>query len=708
MNARPVAVVDVREAAPPEPKLSPLPPPEPAPRRISPRLVLAAIFVLSAAYHALQSRFHVTPAIFTDELLHSKLAQSLAAGDGLSLRGEPFFFPAPLPALLQAPAWLADSIPQGYALAKMANALVMSAAVFPAYWLARALVRPSYALLVAAAAVSAPAMVYHSYLLSEALAYPVFFLAVGVMVRALARPSARFGLAVVGVSVLAVATRTQFLALPLAYVVAALVVGRGDLRRHAVGLGGISALAVLGLVVGRSALGPYAGAALLDYPPAEVVRWSSLTAILLPFAAGLLVVPGAVFGLGYALARPRARVEQGFAVLAAAITLLFLLQIGFIAAGDSERPLERYAIYLAPLAFIAFFLYVERGAPRRRAYVGVALGLGLLAWLVPFPSLADYRFSFDSPVLSAYGQLAVWIGHANAATIFAAVPLLGAVVALRPLGRRAAPLLAGAAIALLFAAGIATYAGDHAMTRRALETWGAEQPDWLDRLGVGRADYLSLPGGSPHFGWMLEAWNRDFGRPLRLDIDAAPFELAGSGRADVRGDGVLLVDGQPASARLLVVNDFATQIELEGEAVTAPSDGLTLFRTPAAPHVRSLATGLFFDRWAGQLMRFRVWPGERVTGFYRIELELPPGLRARSLTLSVDGGETRTIELEPGRSVTVELRATGGDHSSLPSLRLESSVGDLVDAGTPNPRVVSARVRRLEFVSLTPVPKLRL
>ena len=63
-----------------------------------------------------------------------------------------------------------------YAAAKFLNAAVMSAAVFPTYWLARRIVRPSFALLTAAAAVATPAMVYHAFLMSEALAYPVFLL----------------------------------------------------------------------------------------------------------------------------------------------------------------------------------------------------------------------------------------------------------------------------------------------------------------------------------------------------------------------------------------------------------------------------------------------------------------------------------------------------------------------------------------------------
>src|SRR4029453_4589057 len=113
------------------PQLQLVPPPE----RVS-RLWLAALGALSAApllYHWLQSLGHVTPAIFTDELLFSELARSFAAGDGFLVRGEHVFFPAFLPALLQAPAWLAGSTPAAYAVAKGVNTAVMCSAALPAY-----------------------------------------------------------------------------------------------------------------------------------------------------------------------------------------------------------------------------------------------------------------------------------------------------------------------------------------------------------------------------------------------------------------------------------------------------------------------------------------------------------------------------------------------------------------------------------------------
>src|ERR671931_555850 len=183
------------------------------PRALARRLALPVLFVAATVYHFLQSRGHATPSVFNDELLYAKLSQSIAAGHGLAIRGEHYFFPAPLAPLVQSPAWLLGSMTDAYAAAKLLNAAVMSAAVFPTYWLARRLVRPSFALLTAAATVATPAMVYHGYLMSEALAYPVLLTAVALIVRGVEKPSLIVAIA----CAVAIATRVQFVILPLAY-----------------------------------------------------------------------------------------------------------------------------------------------------------------------------------------------------------------------------------------------------------------------------------------------------------------------------------------------------------------------------------------------------------------------------------------------------------------------------------------------------------
>jgi hypothetical protein len=460
-------------------------------------------------------------------------------------------------------------------------------------------------------------------------------------------------------------------------------------RRSALPVLGLLALGGLAVLGGTAVLGMYAGIFDLDVAPLAAARWAGSTAILLPFAAGIAVVPGAVLGLGLLAASPRAEAERAFAWLTIGVGAAFLALAGVVAAGDSERPLERYAIYLVPPLVVAFLAYLERGAPHRRAYVGLAVAVAALGWLVPFPTLADNRFSFDSPVLSAYGQLAHALGHANAATVFGlAAVLLAGLAVWRP--RAAAPV----AVAAMLATGAAAYAGDRAMTERSRAAFAPADPDWLDAGGYGKADFLGLAGGTPFFAWTFEAWNRDAGRPAWLGVAAPKTDPWPSGRATVADDGTLEVDGRPAAAGLLVVNDFGTRIGLEGRVLARPRDGLTLVRVPEGPHVSSLAEGLFHDGWARGNLRFRTWPADAGPGVYQVAISLPQGAEAREIALEVEGGASRTVTLAGGESVEVELPA----RDAARTLHVTSNRAEILDGGGANPRVVSFRVDRLEFV----------
>ena len=98
-------------------------------RTLARPLALPLVFVAATTTTSSSPAATLTPTVFNDELLYAKLSQSIAAGHGLSIRGEHFFFPAPLAPLVQAPAWLLGSMTDAYAAAKILNAVVMSAAV---------------------------------------------------------------------------------------------------------------------------------------------------------------------------------------------------------------------------------------------------------------------------------------------------------------------------------------------------------------------------------------------------------------------------------------------------------------------------------------------------------------------------------------------------------------------------------------------------
>jgi hypothetical protein len=603
------------------------------PRALTRTLALPFLFVAATVYHFLQSRGHATPTVFNDELLYAKLSQSIAAGHGLAIRGEHFFFPAPLAPLVQSPAWLLGSMTDAYATAKLLNAAIMSAAVFPAYWLARQVVRPSYALLTAAAAVATPAMVYHGYLMSEALAYPVFICAVAVLARGVEKPT----IAVPVVCTLAIATRVQFLVLPLAYLAAVAVCKRGNYRRHLLPAG-LTALLVAALVGIPGALGQYGEATHIGHAPGAVAHWALTTGSLLPFSLGLAIVPGALLGLVLTWRKP-------LGVMTIVCTSLFLGQAALIAAGEAHRPLERYVFYVAPLVFIAFFAYVERGAPWRLAYVlTTCIGAVSLSF-VSLPGLTGTAaFFFDSFTLTGFARVSYYTGLTNASLLYTLAPLALGAVAL--LVWRVPQLVAGAAIALALATGSAVYATDRLATGFSARMFNAPPADWLDRSGLGAATYLVLPQSDYFIGTSLESWNRDVRHVAVLDTQPPdPFPTT---VARVERDGRLDLGGTPRS---LVVNVAGSAIGLDGRIVARPRTGLVAYRLPRTPHVHWLAEGLAPDRWTGTKLQYRAWPIG--AGRYELTLSVPRGTPPRNIRI---GERAYVVRTGTPRRITVPTK----------------------------------------------------
>jgi hypothetical protein len=600
------------------------------PRALTRTLALPLIFVAATVYHFLQSRGHATPTVFNDELLYAKLSQSIAAGHGLAIRGEHFFFPAPLAPLVQSPAWLLGSMTDAYAVAKLLNAAIMSAAVFPAYWLARQVVRPSYALLTAAAAVATPAMVYHGYLMSEALAYPVFLCAVAVLVRGVEKPT----IAVPVVCAFAIATRVQFLVLPLAYLAAVAVCERGGYRRHLLPAG-LTALLVAALVGIPGALGQYGEATHIGHAPGAVAHWALTTGYLLPFSLGLAIVPGAIFGLALMWRKP-------VGVITITCTALFLGQAALIAAGEAHRPLERYVFYVTPLVFLAFFAYVERGAPGQLAYI-LATCVGAVGLsFVSLPGLTGTAaFFFDSFTLTGFARTSYLVGLTNASLLYTLAPLALGAIALTV--RRVPHLVAGVAIAISVATGAAVYTTDRLATGFSARMFNAAPADWLDRSGLGAATYLVLPQSDYFIGTSLESWNRDV-RHLAV-LDTQPPDPFPSTVARIERDGRLELGGSPST---LVVNVAGSAIGLEGRIVARPRTGLVAYRLPRTAHVHWLAEGLAPDRWTGTKLQYRAWPIR--VGRYELTLSVPRGTPPRNVRIGdrafvVRAGTPRRINI---------------------------------------------------------------
>jgi hypothetical protein len=233
---------------------------------------LTALVALSTLVRYLLARRIDAPWIMVDELIHSELARGVAAGDGFSIRG------AAAPAygfvyqLLIAPAYLIDSLPNAYQVVKAINAVLMSLAALPAYFLARRLLPASLSLLAALLAVSLPSLVYAGEVMTENAFYPLFLCVALALVLALERPTWARQAILLGLCALAYLTRAQALAFIPAVLTAPLLLGTWRAWRPtyvAVG-GALTALLAAQWVRDRSpleVLGAYATTGEQHYAP---------------------------------------------------------------------------------------------------------------------------------------------------------------------------------------------------------------------------------------------------------------------------------------------------------------------------------------------------------------------------------------------------------------------------------------------------------
>src|SRR6516225_10760965 len=129
------------------------------------------------------------PWLFSDELVHSELAKSLANGSLFEIRGRRVNITYAYPLVL-APAWLLSSMSATYAVAKAINVVLVSAAAVPVYLLGRRLVSPVGAAVAAVLAILVPDLALTGALMQENLAYPAFLTAALLIVLCLEEPTA--------------------------------------------------------------------------------------------------------------------------------------------------------------------------------------------------------------------------------------------------------------------------------------------------------------------------------------------------------------------------------------------------------------------------------------------------------------------------------------------------------------------------------------
>ena len=471
-------------------------------RRVPAWGLLAALVAVSTIARAVAGLRVPTPWIAADEMIYAELGRSLWETGRLEILGQDApFYSLVHPALIGLPLAVFDTA-LGYDVARVLEALVMSLAAVPVFAWGRRLMSERWALAAAALTLCLPGLAYSGLLMSETVFYPLVVLAAWLSARALTEPTARAQALLVAVVLLGILTRLQAVVLVPAFVLAvAIYAVAGRTRTPFVRLWpSLVALAVIGAGVGAIGLGAYAPAGSAEYAVGDALRFGVYHAADLLLLVG--VVPACAVA-ALALARPDSPDVRAYLAVTFAFAAGFVAEVGLFASRYVGRLAERDLLGLAPLLFLGLCLWLDLGAPRRRAssYV-VAFAAAALVLALPLGKLVHRAALPD-----AFTLIPVWkLGHYDVVVwTFTAV----AVFAFALLPRRALVALP-VALALLFV-GMSVSVSRHVQHEASLlktAFFGGSDPGWIDAAADGDVAYLY--DGEPYWNavWSHVFWNR--------------------------------------------------------------------------------------------------------------------------------------------------------------------------------------------------------
>ncbi|HSL63183.1 MAG TPA: hypothetical protein VK874_00880 [Gaiellaceae bacterium] len=625
------------------------------------RAVLTGIVALSFAVRWLLAGGHSTPYYFPDEYIYPTLSHAIAGGGMPAVRGEETAFPALLEPLLTAPLWLPGDPFVAYVLTQGVHALAMSLAAIPAYLLARRLRLPTaHALGAAVVAVTAPALSYVGFMLADPIAYPLVLGAVAAGVAALDRATTANQLGFLGLSGLAAFARVQYVVLPALFLVAALVVERfrprAAARRFRVTLVTLGAPALAVAAVGlQRALGYYENVTNLELPLVRLATWAGADAMVLAYASGWVLVPGALLGLALMLARPESRAERGFAALTLLLGGTLLFQAALFSANSDDataRVHERYTMALVPLLALAFLVLARRGFPWRRALAALALAMLALSARVPLSGYTVAQGKDDSPTLRAVLRLEQELGIATGSLVVAVVAAVLSLLAVAAAWRRwtAVPLTAAVLAGTALCAGALSFDRLNAASLRATQP---SERSWVDDAGLGEVTFVQLPEGDRAKVFEQLFWNRSVNRLVL--VNAPPVDAFATERAELADDGRLLVGGRALTTPMLV-QTWGSYALWEGVRRVDRAHSLDLLAPAGTPRLRLLAAGLYEDGWMRRSGSILVWPyaGRPYQGTLRLRLAMPADSQRVTLELRAPGYR-RDVVLEAGARRTVDI-----------------------------------------------------
>jgi hypothetical protein len=657
---------------------------------------LVSVYLWLSIVYCFEAWKRTTPWLFTDELEMTQISRAIAATGHAARRGEPYTFRS-LYTFMLAPLWWINDVASAYSAIKYVDVLVMTAVVFPTYFLARLCVRRGWALFAAAGAAALPSLAYSSWIVEETLAYPFAALCFFLIVKAFLEKTRWWVLAAAAASVLAPFVRGELVVIPIllgfAFCFAVWASDWGRRQRSnwsAADYLGIVVL-VLGAIFVISAIASH-----------HSQQWYSVTVyykhrifVLGDWAAGALAIGMGVvpFVVGLAAIFPvrgeaRSREVRMFRSVAAAAIIGFGLYTGMKAAYLSTvfatRVEERNLIYIAPLLFIGTAVVLDR---RRVNVLALAAAAAYGFYLVvgtPFQmGVQLYSDALGFSILQQANRYYEWT-PADAQWLL--LGLLGAGLALvsvtvyRRVGTvaatAAAAVLAVGALAWNVTGEISAAAGNVSIARTTGQI--LRHPyTWVDDIARRKPTlYLGQGVADQTAEWELEFWNRSI-----VTVDSLDGTIAGpgpTGSPNIAADGRIywsLDPEEPGRVYDYAVEDWPC-VDLAGTVAAVhgyqgPSQTTLkqwkLIRLTKPNRLRASCSGIYADGWTGTndsayfhftnarqgWLRIRIsrqnWPGTPVHvqfGSITTQYRQPAlGTIFRDLRFTVRSGEPRTIWL---------------------------------------------------------------
>jgi hypothetical protein len=594
------------------------------------RFALAVAYLGLAALYAWQASNRLSPTIFSDEIEFTQISRAIAEHGVPSRHGQPSGFET-LYTYLVAPVWWIEDAKQAWEAAKLIGVIVMTAAIFPAYALARLVVSRAWAVAAAVVAVAAPPLAYAPYLLDEPLAYPVSTATLWAIATAVARPSLRrfalaLGLALLGLLV------GGHLAVLLAVLAcgAFFVLWRTDRFRRwrstwsrgdwaGAGLLVVGAAVAVSAYAGHRSEPWYVATGFFKQRMLDNFGWA-----LAAMTIGLGVLPIIACVVAF-LSRRLRETDEGRAFVLVGVTafatfgLYAAVKATYLSTTFANLVLERNLIYLVPIALAATAAVLARPLVTLPA---VAAGLVVALALV---LNADFRLDqypyFEAPGL-AIGTLAnrnfAWdqidVEHGLVVATLVSVALLVArwSVRSRVLGLGLAVLALAAVSAWALTTEIYAARGLNVFSERLYGS--TPRPvDWISRATGGeRTLYLGQHINDANPIWLMEFWNRRMDQIWSLDGTAPVPSLSPDLAAP---DGTISPD--PGVRWVVTGNGVA----VVGKRVAEQPTGV-LYRADTPVRLRFAQVGVSPDGWMGEKASFAQYAGDegRTRGLARVVL----------------------------------------------------------------------------------------